>query len=140
MVTDGVNGFLAPLGDIRRFADVLLKLGQDGDLRKSLGEQSRRTILQRFTLQQQAVSCKEIYHRLLAGSEPTAQGSPQDSPSASPMVDWGRHWGMIFHPLLREAQRLRRSQRGGVLKRVRRELKRLAERWTKLQSKRAANR
>ncbi|HEY6332579.1 MAG TPA: glycosyltransferase [Blastocatellia bacterium] len=48
LVYDGQNGFVIPVGDHERLAEALISLGQDGNLRRQMGRNSRE-IIARFS-------------------------------------------------------------------------------------------
>ena len=48
-VTDGVDGFLVPLGDIETFAERLITLCRSKELREKMGEAGQQSV-QRFSL------------------------------------------------------------------------------------------
>jgi glycosyltransferase involved in cell wall biosynthesis len=50
IITDGENGFLVDIGDTDALADRILTLARDETLRTSMGQQARRTIEERFTV------------------------------------------------------------------------------------------
>ena len=64
IVIDGVNGFLFAPGDYRELADKILKLLEDRDLRKRMGEAARETA-KRFKPENIARRYAEIYRGLL---------------------------------------------------------------------------
>lgn len=53
MITDGVNGLLAPSGNGEAIGDALGRLLDDDDLRRTLGAAARASCAERFSLEQQ---------------------------------------------------------------------------------------
>ncbi len=51
VVADGVNGFLVPVEDAAAVADRLMRLIEDENLRKRMGDEGRRIFAERFTLE-----------------------------------------------------------------------------------------
>jgi glycosyltransferase involved in cell wall biosynthesis len=49
MVRDGVNGFIVRVGDSEEIASCILRLTSDGDLRKAMGDMSKRIMEEHFT-------------------------------------------------------------------------------------------
>jgi glycosyltransferase involved in cell wall biosynthesis len=65
LVQDGVNGILIPPGDAQALCAAIERLATDPALRQQLGEAGRRTIEERFSLQQAARRYAAVYHELL---------------------------------------------------------------------------
>lgn len=61
MITDGVNGLLVPPSDSEKLADKIVNVINDKPLAKKIGQNARRTIEERFTLQEFANGTKEVY-------------------------------------------------------------------------------
>ena len=66
VVTDGVNGRLTALGDVAALADAIAELASDADLRRTMGEASRKKALAEFDQQRVIDITLETYDRLLA--------------------------------------------------------------------------
>lgn len=66
VIQDGQNGMLVPAGDETALADRLLALIQDSALRQRLGVAARQTVLQSYTLDQQAGRLADIYRESVA--------------------------------------------------------------------------
>ncbi|MHB0866835.1 MAG: glycosyltransferase family 4 protein [Thermoleophilia bacterium] len=62
------QGFMVPEGNARAFADSLLKLLRDEDLRRQMGQAGRRTVLERFSWDLVARQVEEYYLELLGDS------------------------------------------------------------------------
>ncbi len=65
LVESGISGFLVPFGDTRLFADRLLQLFCDPNLRESMGEAARSTILERHDFADAAAATLRAYHELV---------------------------------------------------------------------------
>jgi glycosyltransferase involved in cell wall biosynthesis len=61
VVTNGVNGFLAPLGDEVALATALLRLVDDAALRAKLGDHGRQLVAEQFTLADMARRLEMLY-------------------------------------------------------------------------------
>ncbi|MGH9529073.1 MAG: glycosyltransferase family 4 protein, partial [Terriglobales bacterium] len=66
VIEHGANGWLVRSGSVEDLAHALSVLLQDSQLRKSLGEQARQTVLRRLTLAHQAEGLAGIYRRCAA--------------------------------------------------------------------------
>ena len=51
MITDGEDGFLYKKNDVRRLADLLVRLDADRQLGRRLGQKARETVLARFNIE-----------------------------------------------------------------------------------------
>ncbi len=65
VVEDTKNGFLIPVGDSRRMAEILVRLLRDSQLRQALGENARRTFEARFSVSAMIENHQAYYQRLL---------------------------------------------------------------------------
>ncbi|MEX1033241.1 MAG: glycosyltransferase family 4 protein [Cellvibrionaceae bacterium] len=65
LVTDGDNGLLIPVRDVRALADALEKLIGDEALRKRMGERGRALAVERFSDQYVIDATLEIYRKLV---------------------------------------------------------------------------
>jgi glycosyltransferase involved in cell wall biosynthesis len=65
MIAEGESGLLAPAGDPGALARGLLRLAEDPDLRRRLGEGGRRAYEQRFTARTMAVAYEKLYMGLM---------------------------------------------------------------------------
>jgi glycosyltransferase involved in cell wall biosynthesis len=68
VVRDGENGLLIPPGDVPALAVALLRLLDDGDLRRRLGEAGRALVLREFSPEAMCEGNLAVYRRLLAAS------------------------------------------------------------------------
>jgi teichuronic acid biosynthesis glycosyltransferase TuaC len=66
IIRDGQNGMLVPAGDETALADRLVELLQNVSLRQRLGVAARQTVLQSYTLDQQAGRLADIYRECVA--------------------------------------------------------------------------
>jgi len=64
VVLDGQTGRLIPWGDTAAFADALVALAADADLRRRLGTAGRRHCLDRFDWRRMVSELEKLYHRL----------------------------------------------------------------------------
>ena len=60
IITHGRDGFLFPVNDDQTLADILLQLVRNPDLRRTMGEAARRTVVERFTIQSQVRGLEEL--------------------------------------------------------------------------------
>jgi len=65
VITDGENGLLVPKGDAAALAGKLRLAIEDAQLRRALGEQARRTIDDRYSLDRMLTDTEAIYRRAL---------------------------------------------------------------------------
>jgi glycosyltransferase involved in cell wall biosynthesis len=65
IVSDGVNGLLAPVGDSAGIASAICRLIQDPVLATRLGEAGRRTVQEQFSVERQGAQVQDIYAGLL---------------------------------------------------------------------------
>lgn len=65
VVRHGVDGYLAPLGDLERMIEMTLDLLQNHDLRRRMGEESRRRATETFTTDRVTDEYESLYRRVL---------------------------------------------------------------------------
>lgn len=65
VVEHGTNGLLCPIDDVDAYAAAVLQLGQDAELRRSMGLAGRERIVARFGYSQLALGLLAVYERLL---------------------------------------------------------------------------
>jgi glycosyltransferase involved in cell wall biosynthesis len=65
MVTDGHNGFLLPVENHRLLAKKLKTLIENPSLVKALGSNSRKTFLDKFSIQQMASATEEFINDII---------------------------------------------------------------------------
>jgi len=65
LVQDGVSGVLTPPGDLGALCEAIERLAADPGLCRHLGEAGRRTIEEKFSLQQAAAQYAAVYRELL---------------------------------------------------------------------------
>ena len=68
IITHGRDGFLFPVNNDHALADVLLELVRNPDLRRTIGEAARRTVLEKFTIETQVKVLEQVLAEC-AGSE-----------------------------------------------------------------------
>lgn len=64
-VREGENGFVFPMGDVGRFAEAVLKLASDPDLREEMGNAGRLDAVERFDMRVMVNSHQALYRRLV---------------------------------------------------------------------------
>ena len=62
---DNQTGFLVPVGDLKCLTSRILQMAQDPGLRKHLGDNGRRFVLERFSVEMMVNSLHDLYLRLL---------------------------------------------------------------------------
>jgi len=77
VVTHGVDGFITPRGDARAMGKCVSQLLTDVELRTRVGEQARRTVTERFSVDALADRLIAVYQQYLPGGEAHMQ-RPQD--------------------------------------------------------------
>ena len=65
LVIDGVNGKLAPPGNVSQLSNAIIALSMDAETRNRLGTNCRRQILNQHSLETQARSYEKLYHELV---------------------------------------------------------------------------
>lgn len=66
LISDGVNGLLVPLGDVPAFAENLIRLIKDPELRNSLAENGLKTA-QSCSLEKVAIQWKQLFDMMMQG-------------------------------------------------------------------------
>lgn len=61
MIVGGESGLLITPGDAKELADAILKLSQDGETAKKLGDEAMRTVKEKFGLQEMVKKTMEVY-------------------------------------------------------------------------------
>ena len=67
-VIPGVNGLMAPPGDINIFADQALRLLRDSSLAKRIGDKAREMAQMRFSARRHVIEVQSVYKTLLVES------------------------------------------------------------------------
>jgi len=67
LVTDGVDGFLEPVGDIARQASRVVELLTNEELHRNMAQAARRTAVERFASSKIIPLYEEYYRQVLAG-------------------------------------------------------------------------
>ncbi|WPU98351.1 glycosyltransferase family 4 protein [Mucilaginibacter sp. cycad4] len=65
IITDNYNGFFAETGDVQSLADKILRLADNGDLRKQMGLNARKTIEEKFNSDQLADNSLTYYNKII---------------------------------------------------------------------------
>jgi len=66
VVTDGHEGFLIEPGDVEALADRMLKLSNDPELRKRMGQAARRRVEAKYSLDVMVERIMDVYREVLA--------------------------------------------------------------------------
>jgi len=75
LITDGVDGLLAPAGDVGRLADAVRRLLDDPQLRQRVGAEARRTVVERFDVEKNVrVLAETLWPGLVEGCGRSRQG------------------------------------------------------------------
>jgi glycosyltransferase involved in cell wall biosynthesis len=69
MIEHGVDGLLIPQGDEPALAEAIVRLAQDVESRRSIGERARLTAMQRFDVQTTATKLRDAIVRSLGSSK-----------------------------------------------------------------------
>ena len=64
IIRDGENGFLFPPRDHKKLAKILLDLLENPALIKKVGNEARKTIMERFTIKKQTETVEKIYKQV----------------------------------------------------------------------------
>ncbi len=67
LIRNGVDGLLVAPSDTEELSRALARLMDDGELRKTIGENGRMRVLDKYNLERNTVRLAEIFHRRLAG-------------------------------------------------------------------------
>jgi glycosyltransferase involved in cell wall biosynthesis len=78
-VIDGVTGILVPRGDVFAFAEALVRLGRDADLRRKFGEAGREHVRREFSMEAMLAR----YEALIVGKVESVFASPVSANGAS---------------------------------------------------------
>lgn len=71
IVTDGVEGFVAPHGTVEPLAEAIGRLARDPALREAMGRRGRERVLREFSLEAFAARTASVYCSVLAGKHTT---------------------------------------------------------------------
>jgi glycosyltransferase involved in cell wall biosynthesis len=83
VVRDGTSGFLTPPGDLDAFAARLATLASDEDLRRRFGEQGRRDVVPRYSVDRLVADVDTLYRALL---DDVPRRAPGKEPSTKPLA------------------------------------------------------
>ncbi len=64
VITDGVEGFLVDPGDVETLSDRIVRLSEDGQLRKTMGAAARRKVIQHYSLDRMAERIYGLYEEV----------------------------------------------------------------------------
>ncbi len=67
VVTDGVNGFLLPIGDVEGMADCAIRILSDPAVRERMGAAGRAAAMEKFDVTHVVPRYREMYERVIAG-------------------------------------------------------------------------
>ena len=65
MIGHDVNGLLVPVGEAKPLADEIVRLMDDGDLRRRLGARARLEVKEKYSLEKMVAAHESLYERLL---------------------------------------------------------------------------
>ena len=68
VVREGENGFLVPARNADALADALIRLIENPDLRRRMGERGRQLVVEAFTVCHVTSQFLEVYAKLLRGT------------------------------------------------------------------------
>ena len=69
LVSDGENGFLVEVRDVRALADRLASLARDGKAREQFGLAGKKMVARNFTYSEQAARYEDLYESILGSRE-----------------------------------------------------------------------
>jgi glycosyltransferase involved in cell wall biosynthesis len=79
LVSEGISGRLVPAANSSALAKAIIDLAQQPELAKSLGQQGRRQIEQRYSMAAMVQSYQQLYDRLLGRMLRSSGNFPQNS-------------------------------------------------------------
>lgn len=65
IIVDGKDGILIPQKDPNALRSAIIKLIKNKELRKQIGEQGRKTVIERFSLSKAIKKIEEVYERII---------------------------------------------------------------------------
>lgn len=65
IIVDGKDGILIPKKDPNALRSAIIKLIKNKELRKQIGEQGRKTVIERFSLSKAIKKIEEVYERII---------------------------------------------------------------------------
>lgn len=71
IIEDGKNGFIVPCGDFEKMSSSILKLSEDESIRKKLGQEGKKTVTEKFKIDEMARKIEEIYSELVNREDKT---------------------------------------------------------------------
>jgi colanic acid/amylovoran biosynthesis glycosyltransferase len=75
IISDGIDGLLAPAGDVAAFARAIARLMDDAEGRRAMGEKARLTVLAKFVLQRNTEHLAGVFRRRLRLPETVSPSS-----------------------------------------------------------------
>lgn len=69
IIDDGKNGFLVPCGDSLKLSSSILKLADDEVIRTKFGQEAKRTVVEKFRIDEMATKIEQIYAELVNGED-----------------------------------------------------------------------
>jgi sugar transferase (PEP-CTERM/EpsH1 system associated) len=79
LVSEGINGRLVPAADPSALAKAIIDLAQQPELAKSLGQQGRQQIEQRYSMAAMVQSYQQVYDQQLGRMLRSSENFPQNS-------------------------------------------------------------
>ena len=76
IITHERDGFLFPVNDDLALAEILLALIRNPELRKSIGEAARRTVLERFTIETQVKAIEDLLEEIAGTAAASSPSTP----------------------------------------------------------------
>lgn len=73
VLAGGKHGLMVPVGDVKAWADAIVKVACDTDLRTKLGRSARERILEQYDFNVVGRRYEDLYHELAGGSMPASQ-------------------------------------------------------------------
>ena len=65
LVIDGETGFLVPAGQTERFADAMLRLIKNAEMRKQMGEKAKERIIRNFPIEKYVNDVENVFAEVL---------------------------------------------------------------------------
>lgn len=65
IVEDGINGYLIPVGKIKQLAKKIIYLLKENESRKKFGENGRRKVLEKFTLDKMLDDTEKVFKKII---------------------------------------------------------------------------
>lgn len=65
LVVDGETGFLVPVGDLELFAERILKLVENCELRKQMGQKAKTRVIENFSIQKYIRGVERVFEEVI---------------------------------------------------------------------------